>query len=51
MRRTLGPATATTATAHTLANILDHLFKDKTPYQERGAEPYLHQDQERTIRP
>jgi transposase len=51
MRSTLGPAKATTATAHTLAKILYHMLKDKTPYQERGAEPYLHKDQERKIRP
>jgi transposase len=50
MRSKLGPAKATTATAHTLAKILYHMLKDKTPYQERGAEPYLHKDQERKIR-
>ena len=50
MRSKLGPATATTATAHTLAKIIYHMFKDKTPYQERGAEHYLHKDQERKIR-
>jgi hypothetical protein len=50
MRSTRGPATATTATAHQLANILSHMLQDKTPYQERGAEHYLHKDQERKIR-
>ena len=50
MRRKLGPAKATTATAHKLAKIIYHMLKDKTPYQERGAEQYLHKDQERKIR-
>ena len=50
MRSKLGPAKATTATAHKLAKILYHMLKDKTPYQERGAEHYLHKDQERKIR-
>lgn len=51
MRSTLGPAKATTATAHTLANILSHMLQEKTPDRERGAEHDMHQDQERTIRP
>src|SRR6266446_5928476 len=50
MRSKLGPAKATTATAHKLANIIYHMLKDKTPSQERGAEHYLHKDQERKIR-
>ena len=50
MRSKLGPAKATTATAHKLAKIIYHMLKDKTPYQERGAEHYLHKDQERKIR-
>jgi len=50
MRRKLGPAKATTATAHKLAKIIYHMLKDKTHYQERGAEQYLHKDQERKIR-
>ena len=50
MRSTLGPATATTATAPKLAKIIYHMFKDQTPYQERGAEHDLHKAQERKIR-
>jgi transposase len=50
MRSKLGPATATTATAHKLAKIIYHLLKEKTPYRERGAEYYLHKDQERKLR-
>ncbi len=50
MRSTLGPAKATTATAHQLAQILSHMLQEKTPYLERGAEHYMHQDQERKIR-
>jgi hypothetical protein len=38
MRRKLGPAKATTATAHKLAKILYHLLQEQTPYRERGAE-------------
>jgi hypothetical protein len=50
MRSKLGPAKAPTATAHKLAKILSHMLKDKTPYQERGAEHDLHKDQEQKIR-
>src|SRR5947208_593041 len=50
MRSTLGPATATTATAHTLATILSHMLQEKTPYRERGAEAYLHKDHARQLR-
>jgi transposase len=50
MRSKLGPATATTATAHKLAKIIYHLLKEKTPYRERGAEYSLHKDQERKLR-
>jgi transposase len=50
MRSKLGPAKATTATAHKLAKILYHMLKEKTPYRERGAEYYLHQDHERKLR-
>src|SRR2546427_4803780 len=50
MRSKLGPAKATTATAHKLAKIIYHMLQDKTPYRERGAEHYLHKDQERKIR-
>jgi hypothetical protein len=50
MRSTLGPANATTATAHKLAKILYHMLKEKTPYQERGAEYALQKEQERKIR-
>ena len=50
MRSKLGPAKATTATAHKLAKILYHMLKEKTPYRERGAEVYIQKDQERKIR-
>jgi hypothetical protein len=50
MRSKLGPAKATTATAHTLAKILYHMLKEQTPYQERGAEYALPKEQERKIR-
>jgi transposase len=51
MRSKLGPAKATTATAHKLAQILYHMLQEKTPYRERGAEDYLQKDHERKIRP
>jgi hypothetical protein len=50
MRSKLGPAKATTATAHKLANIIYHMLKEQTPYQERGAEYAVQQEQERKIR-
>jgi transposase len=50
MRSKLGPAKATTATAHKLAKIIYHMLKEQTPYQERGAEYALQKDQERKIR-
>jgi DNA-dependent RNA polymerase auxiliary subunit epsilon len=50
MRSKLGPAKATTATAHKLAQILSHMLKEQTPYRERGAAYYLHQDQDRKLR-
>jgi hypothetical protein len=50
MRSKLGPAKATTATAHTLTNIIYHRLPEKTPYRERGAEYYMHKDHERKIR-
>jgi transposase len=50
MRSKLGPAKATTATAHKLAKILYHMLKEKTSYRERGAEYYLHRDQERKLK-
>jgi hypothetical protein len=50
MRSTLGPAKATTATAHKLAKIIDHMLKEHTPYQERGAEYAIQKDQERKMR-
>ena len=50
MRSKLGPAKATTATAHTLAKIIYHMLKEKTPYRARGAEEYLHKDHERQLR-
>jgi len=50
MRSKLGPAKATTATAHKLAKIIYHMLQEQTPYRERGAEHYMHKDQERAIR-
>jgi hypothetical protein len=50
MRSKLGPAKATTATAHQLAKLLYHMLQEQTPYRERGAEPDIYKDQERTIR-
>jgi transposase len=50
MRSKLGPAKATTATAHKLAKIIYHMLKEQTPYRERGAAYYLHQDQDRKLR-
>ena len=50
MRSKLGPAKATTATAHKLAKILYHMLKEKAPYRARSAEDYLHKDHERQLR-
>jgi len=50
MRSTLGPAKATTATAHKLAKILYHMLKEKAPYRARSAEDYLPKDHERQLR-
>jgi transposase len=50
MRSKLGPAKATTATAHKLAKIIYHMLKEKTSYRERGAEYDMHKDQERQLR-
>jgi transposase len=50
MRSKLGPAKATTATAHKLAKILYHMLQEKTPYRERGAEAYRHNEHERQLR-
>jgi transposase len=50
VRSKLGPAKATTATAHKLAKIIYHMLKEQTPYQERGAEDAIQKDQERKIR-
>jgi hypothetical protein len=50
MRSKLGPAKATTATAHQLATIIYHMLQEKTPSLERGAMYYLHKDHERKIK-
>jgi transposase len=50
MRSKLGPAKATTATAHKRAKIIYHIVQEKTPYRERGADYYMHQDHERKLR-
>ena len=50
MRSKLGPAKATTATAHKLAKMLYHMLKEKTSYRERGAAYSVPRDQERTLK-
>ena len=50
MRSKLGPAKATTATAHKLAKIIYHMLKEKAPYRARSAEDYRHKDHERQLR-
>jgi hypothetical protein len=50
MRSKLGPAKATTATAHKLANIIYPMLKEKTPYRAQSAEAYLQKDQARRLR-
>jgi hypothetical protein len=50
MRSKLGPAKATTATAHKLAKIIYPMLKEKTPYRERGADYYQHKEQARRLR-
>ncbi len=50
LRRTLGPAQATTATAHTLAKMLSPLLQETAPYRARSAEEYRHQDHARQLR-
>jgi transposase len=49
MRSPLGPAKATTATAHTLAKMLSHMLKEKTAYRERRAAYELPREQERPL--
>src|SRR5207245_10361039 len=51
MRSKLGPAKATTATAHKLAKIIYHMLQEKTPYRAQSHEAYLQQDQARRPRP
>ena len=50
MRSKLGPAKATTATAHKLAKIIYHMLQETPPYQERSADDYMRKDQERKMR-
>jgi hypothetical protein len=50
MRSTLGPAKATTATAHKLAKIIYPMLKETAPYRARRAEDYRHKDHERQLR-
>ncbi len=50
MRRTLGPAKATTATAHTLAKMLSPMLTETAPYRARSAEDYRHKDHARQLR-
>jgi transposase len=50
MRARLGPAKATTATAHKLARIIYNLLKNGGTYQDCGADYYEQQYQERAVR-
>jgi len=50
LRSKLGPAKATTATAHKLAKIIYHMLQEKTPYRTQSAEAYLQKDQARRLR-
>ena len=50
MRAKQGPAKAVTATAHKLARIIYYMLRDRTPYQDPGAEQYEQQHQERLVR-
>src|SRR5712691_1571459 len=50
LRRTLGPAQATTATAHTLAKMLSPLLQETAPDRARSAEEYRHKDHARQLR-
>jgi len=50
MRAKHGPAKAITATAHKLARIIYFMIRDRTPYQDPGAQQYEEQYQERLIR-
>ena len=50
MRAKHGPAKAVTATAHKLACIIYYMLRDRTPYQDPGAQQYEQQHQERVIR-
>src|SRR3972149_3634106 len=45
----LGPMQALVATAHKIARTVYHLLKDKTPYQDSGAEAYEQKAKERDL--
>jgi hypothetical protein len=45
----LGPMQALVATAHKIARTVYHLLKDKTPYQDNGAEAYEQKAKERDL--
>ena len=45
----LGPMQALVATAHKIARTVYHLLKDKTPYQDNGAEAYEQKAKERDV--
>ena len=50
LRAQHGPAKAITATAHKLARIVYYMLRDRTPYQDLGAQHYEQQYQERVLR-
>jgi transposase len=50
MRAKHGPAKAITATAHKLARIVYYMLRDRTPYQDPGAQHYEQQYQQRVLR-
>lgn len=50
IRAKQGPAKAITATAHKLARIVYYMLRDRTPYQDPGAQHYEQQYQQRVLR-
>jgi transposase len=50
LRAKHGPAKATTATAHKLARIVYSMLRDRTPYQDPGAQHYEQHYQQRVLR-
>jgi transposase len=50
MRARHGPAKANVATAHKLARIVYHMLKNRTPYQDPGADYYEQAYRQRSVR-